>query len=137
MEEVYVVKMAKFRHDLHSQNDKVMPTIKVNVSEKTLARIRAGVRVKGTLGMNQITGVKDFNAWQNRTLDPNYVPQSRVMYETTDGVLRETKHVYSIYVKVKRSLGKIRSAWEMKRQAEVLTENLKSVKTIDEIMNEV
>ena len=131
------MKMAKFRHDLHSQNDKVMPTIKVNVSEKTLARIRAGVRVKGTLGMNQITGVKDFNAWQNRTLDPNYVPQSRVMYETTDGVLRETKHVYSIYVKVKRSLGKIRSAWEMKRQAEVLTENLKSVKTIDEIMNEV
>ena len=70
MEEVYVVKMAKFRHDLHSQNDKVMKKfIFVLNAVELLSKLYAGKRVEGVLFMDESTGRLTFKAYnrQQRT----------------------------------------------------------------------
>ena len=53
MEEVFEVKMAKFRHDLHSQIRKIMKIIRIKVDDKSYARMIAGKRVEGTVGFDE------------------------------------------------------------------------------------
>ena len=48
MEEVFEVKMAKFRHDLHSSFDKIM-RIEVEVSQEALVAIMNGKCVEGRM----------------------------------------------------------------------------------------
>ena len=67
MEEVYVVKMAKFRHDLHSQNDKVMKKfIFVLNAVELLSKLYAGKRVEGVLFMDESTGRLTFKAYNRQ-----------------------------------------------------------------------
>ena len=114
-----------------------MITIKVKITEETWERMLAGVRVKGTIGYSKWTGEKDFNAWHGKSLEPGYIPESIVLYETADGSLRQTARRNKISVSVKRSLGRKRGATEIMSQARELTDYLKNTKTIEEIMDEV
>ena len=67
MEEVYVVKMAKFRHDLHSQNDKVMKKfIFVLNAIELMSKLYAGKRVEGVLYMDENTGRLTFKAYNRK-----------------------------------------------------------------------
>ena len=67
MEEVYVVKMAKFRHDLHSQNDKVMKKfIFVLNAIELMSKLYAGKRVEGVLFMDENTGRLTFKAYNRK-----------------------------------------------------------------------
>ena len=67
MEEVYVVKMAKFRHDLHSQNDKVMKKyIFVLNAIELMTKLYAGKRVEGVLFMDENTGRLTFKAYNRK-----------------------------------------------------------------------
>ena len=67
MEEVYVVKMAKFRHDLHSQNDKVMKKfIFVLNAIELMSKLYAGKRVEGVLFMDESTGRLTFKAYNRQ-----------------------------------------------------------------------
>ena len=67
MEEVYVVKMAKFRHDLHSQNDKVMKKfVFVLNAIELMSKLYAGKRVEGVLYMDENTGRLTFKAYNRK-----------------------------------------------------------------------
>ena len=67
MEEVYVVKMAKFRHDLHSQNDKVMKKfVFVLNAIELMTKLYAGKRVEGVLFMDENTGRLTFKAYNRK-----------------------------------------------------------------------
>jgi len=67
VEEVYVVKMAKFRHDLHSQNDKVMKKfIFVLNAIELMSKLYAGKRVEGVLYMDENTGKLTFKAYNRK-----------------------------------------------------------------------
>ena len=67
MEEVYVVKMAKFRHDLHSQNDKVMKKfVFVLNAIELMSKLYAGKRVEGVLFMDENTGRLTFKAYNRK-----------------------------------------------------------------------
>ena len=65
MEEVYVVKMAKFRHDLHSQNDKVMKKY-IELSDEVIARLVMGKCVEGSLRRDAWTGKVTFKAFNRQ-----------------------------------------------------------------------
>ena len=67
MEEVTRVKMAKFRHDLHSQNDKVMRKyIFVLNAIELLKQLLNGKRVEGVLYMDENTGRLTFKAYNRK-----------------------------------------------------------------------
>ena len=67
MEEVYVVKMAKFRHDLHSQIRQVMKKyIFVLNTIELLKQLLNGKRVEGVLYMDQNTGKLTFKAYNRK-----------------------------------------------------------------------
>ena len=67
MEEVYVVKMAKFRHDLHSQNDKVMKKFLFVLNAiELMSKLYAGKRVEGVLYMDENTGKLTFKAYNRK-----------------------------------------------------------------------
>jgi hypothetical protein len=59
--------MAKFRHDLHSQNDKVMKKfIFVLNAVELLSKLYAGKRVEGVLFMDESTGRLTFKAYNRQ-----------------------------------------------------------------------
>ena len=67
MEEVYVVKMAKFRHDLHSQSDKVMKKfVFVLNALELMSKLYVGKRVEGVLYMDENTGRLTFKAYNRQ-----------------------------------------------------------------------
>jgi hypothetical protein len=59
--------MAKFRHDLHSQNDKVMKKfIFVLNAIELMSKLYAGKRVEGVLYMDENTGKLTFKAYNRK-----------------------------------------------------------------------
>ena len=67
MEEVYVVKMAKFRHDLHSQFDKIMrKNVFVLNAIELMNQLMNGKRVEGVLYVDQNTGKLTFKAYNRQ-----------------------------------------------------------------------
>ena len=67
VEEVYVVKMAKFRHDLHSQFDKIMQkNVFVLNAIELFGQLKNGKRVEGVLYMDQSTGKLTFKAYNRQ-----------------------------------------------------------------------
>ena len=65
MKEVTRVKMAKFRHDLRSQNDKVMKKY-IELSEEVIARLVMGKCVEGSLHRDAWTGKVTFRAYNRQ-----------------------------------------------------------------------
>ena len=68
MEEVTRVKMAKFRHDLHSQIRQVMKKyIFVLNALELMSKLYVGKRVEGVLYVDQNTGRLTFKAYQRQS----------------------------------------------------------------------
>ena len=68
MEEVTRVKMAKFRHDLHSQIRQVMKKyIFVLNALELMSKLYVGKRVKGVLFVDQNTGRLTFKAYNRQS----------------------------------------------------------------------
>ena len=112
--------------------------IRVEIDDKTYARMMEGKRVEGTIGCDLWTGQKDFRAFVRKSREPGYVkPKPITLYETVTGRLNETAKTYNIYVSAKKSMGRKRCAEELQLQAEEMTDFLHLTKTIDEIINEV
>ena len=65
MEEVTRVKMAKFRHDLHSQIRQVMKKY-IEIEEEVLVRLVEGKCVGGSLCRDKWTGVIMFKAYNRQ-----------------------------------------------------------------------
>ncbi len=66
VEEVYVVKMAKFRHNLHSQIRQVMKKY-IELSDEVIARLVSGKCVEGSLRRDEWTGKVTFRAYQRQS----------------------------------------------------------------------
>jgi len=66
VEEVYVVKMAKFRHNLHSQIRQVMKKY-IELSDEVIARLVCGKCVEGSLRRDEWTGKVTFRAYQRHS----------------------------------------------------------------------
>ena len=90
-----------------------------------MARLEQGKSVEGGMSLDQETGCITFRPYNRLSREPGYVPPSVVLYETTNGALRQTAKRNKILVSVKRSLGNIRSASELLAQARELTDYLK------------
>ena len=68
MEEVTRVKMAKFRHDLHSQIRQVMKKYIVVLNAlELMSKLYVGKRVKGVLFVDQNTGRLTFKAYNRQS----------------------------------------------------------------------
>ena len=103
VEEVYVVKMAKFRHDLHSQFNKIM-RIEVEVSQEVLAAVMDGKCVEGRLrlqlssmGTHQEIGFSPYNRKPKGSLDKTIV-------ELETGWLKESPKRIKFFSSVKKEL---------------------------------
>ena len=138
MEEVFEVKMAKFRHDLHSQIRKIMKIIRIKVDDKSYARMIAGKRVEGTVGFDEGKSLGDLNAFNRKSREPDYVrPKDITMAVSASGWLKASVQKFKIYVSANRGMGRKRSAEELQRQALELIDRLRSTKTIEEILDEI
>ena len=112
--------------------------IKVEIDDKTYARMLEGKRVEGTMGYDQWTGKKDFKAFNRKSREPGYVrPKDITLYESASGWLKKSTKKFKIFVSANNGMGRERSAAEILSQARELTDGLRSLKSIDEIMNEV
>lgn len=92
-----------------------------------MARLENGLSVEGSFFKDKESGVLTFRPYNRLSRKPGYVPPSVVLYETTNGSLRQTALRNKITVSVKRSLGKLRGATELLAQARELTDYLKSM----------
>jgi len=111
--------------------------IKVKVNDETWENMTKGKRVEGTIGYDQWTGESNFNAFNRKSRQEGYEPQTTVLYESANGCLRKSKRRVKISASVKCSLGCKRSADQLMTEARELTEYLRHMKTIEEIMDEV
>ncbi len=88
MEEVYVVKMAKFRHDLHSQIRQVMKKyIFVLNALELMTRLYVGKRVEGVLYMDENTGRLTFKAYNRQ---PRVREKDRLVKKLPWGWVKES-----------------------------------------------
>ena len=132
MEEVTRVKMAKFRHDLHSQNDKVM-RIEVEVSQDILAAVMDGKCVEGRLrlqlsgmGTHQVVGFSTYNRKPKGS-------QDRVICQLENGWLKESPKRIKFYNSVKKELGRRMVDVVMHRELNAAMQVLEIEEIIDNI----
>ena len=92
-----------------------------------MARLEQGKSVEGGMSLDQETGCITFRPYNRLSREPGYVPPSVVLYESSNGALRQTAKRNKILVSVKRSLGNMRGAAELLAQARELTDYLKSL----------
>ena len=140
MEEVYVVKMAKFRHNLHSQIRQVMKKY-IAIEEEVLVRLVEGKYVEGSLHRDQWTGVITFNAYNRK---PKTRPKDRLICALENGWLKESAERIKFFNSVKKELGAVQVNEVMARELEtamnaMLREKMAAfrLKTIEEILDEV
>lgn len=95
VEEVYVVKMAKFRHDLHSQFDKIMQkNVFVLNAIELLGQLKNGKRVEGVLYMDQSTGKLTFKAYNRQ---PRVREKDRLVKKLPWGWVRESMERIKVF----------------------------------------
>ena len=95
MEEVYVVKMAKFRHDLHSQFDKIMrKNVFVLNAIELFGQLKNGKRVEGVLYMDQSTGKLTFKAYNRQ---PRVREKDRLVKKLPWGWVRESMERIKVF----------------------------------------
>ena len=112
--------------------------IKVRITDETWARMQQGKRVEGTLGLDKWTGEKTFNAFNRKSKEPDYErPKDATLYETASGWLKTSVKKNKIFVSVNRNMGNSRCASELMLQARELTDHLRNIKSIDEIMDNI
>ena len=96
-----------------------------------MARLEQGKSVEGGLFYDRDLDCIAFRPYNRLSREPGYVPPSVVLYETSNGSLRQTAKRNKIMVSVKRSLGKLRGATEILAQARELTDHLKAMNIKD------
>ena len=95
VEEVYVVKMAKFRHDLHSQFDKIMrKNVFVLNAIELFGQLKNGKRVEGVLYMDQSTGKLTFKAYNRQ---PRVREKDRMVKKLPWGWVKESMERIKVF----------------------------------------
>ena len=95
VEEVYVVKMAKVRHDLHSQFDKIMrKNVFVLNAIELFGQLKNGKRVEGVLYMDQSTGKLTFKAYNRQ---PRVREKDRLVKKLPWGWVRESMERIKVF----------------------------------------
>ena len=106
VEEVYVVKMAKFRHDLHSQFDKIMrKNVFVLNAIELFGQLKNGKRVEGVLYMDQSTGKLTFKAYNRQ---PRVREKDRLVKKLPWGWVKESLERIKVYGSFPKDLGTAR-----------------------------
>ena len=103
MEEVYVVKMAKFRHDLHSQIRQVMKKyiFVLNAIER-LKQLLNGKRVEGVLYMDENTGRLTFKAYNRQ---PRVLEKDRLVKKLPWGWVKESLERIKVFGSFPKDMG--------------------------------
>ena len=95
VEEVYVVKMAKFRHNLHSQIRQVMKKyIFVLNAINVMAKLLKEKRVEGVLFMDENTGKITFKAYNRK---PRVREKDRMVKKLPWGWVKESIERVKVY----------------------------------------
>ena len=95
VEEVYVVKMAKFRHNLHSQIRQVMKKyIFVLNAINVMAKLLKEKRVEGVLFMDENTGKITFKAYNRK---PRVREKDRMVKKLPWGWVKESMERVKVY----------------------------------------
>ena len=95
VEEVYVVKMAKFRHNLHSQIRQVMKKyIFVLNAINVMAKLLKEKRVEGVLFMDENTGKITFKAYNRQ---PRVRKKDRLLKKLPWGWVKESIERVKVY----------------------------------------
>ena len=103
MEEVYVVKMAKFRHDLHSQIRQVMKKyIFVLNAIELMSKLYAGKRVEGVLYLDENTGRLTFKAYNRQ---PRVREKDRLVKKLPWGWVKESLERIKVFGSFPKDMG--------------------------------
>ena len=103
MEEVYVVKMAKFRHDLHSQIRQVMKKyIFVLNAIELLKQLLNGKRVEGVLYLDKNTGRLTFKAYNRQ---PRVREKDRLVKKLPWGWVKESLERIKVFGSFPKDMG--------------------------------
>ena len=103
MEEVYVVKMAKFRHDLHSQIRQVMKKyIFVLNAIELLKQLLNGKRVEGVLYLDENTGRLTFKAYNRQ---PRVREKDRLVKKLPWGWVKESLERIKVFGSFPKDMG--------------------------------
>ena len=108
MEEVYVVKMAKFRHNLHSLIRQVMKKY-IAIEEEVLVRLLEGKYVEGSLHRDLWTGIITFNVYKRLSREPGYVrPKDRLVKKLPWGWVKESLERIKVFSSFPKDVGTAR-----------------------------
>ena len=101
VEEVYVVKMAKFLHNLHSSIRQVMKKY-IAIDEEVLVRLVEGKRVEGSLYRDKFTGIITFNAYKRKSRNG---ANDRLVKKLPWGWVKESVQRIKVYGSFPKELG--------------------------------
>ena len=106
MEEVTRVKMAKFRHDLHSQIRQVMKKyIFVLNALELMSKLYVGKRVEGVLYVDQNTGRLTFKAYQRQ---PRKREKDQLVKKLPWGWVKESAKKLKVFGSFPKDMGTAR-----------------------------
>ena len=101
VKEVYVVKMAKFRHNLHSQIRQVMRKY-IDIPLEVLERLVDGKYVEGSLHRDAWTGKIVFNAWVRKK--PKH-PKDKLIKKLPWGWVKESVERIKVFGSFPKDVG--------------------------------
>ena len=76
--------------------------IKVKISDETWACMLTGKRIEGTIGLDLMTGVKDFNMFHRTTRSRL---RDKLIKKLPWGWVKESKERYKVYESVPKEMG--------------------------------
>ena len=105
VEEVYVVKMAKFGHDLRSQNDKVMKKIEIKNENIVMNLLKKGFKVEGRLWLEE-TEDGEFIIWFDRyNRKPQPKQRNWLIRRLEHGWVKESVERIKVYESIPKEIG--------------------------------
>ena len=105
MEEVYVVKMAKFRHDLHSQNDKVMKQVEFKSENIVMNALKKGLKVEGRLWLEETEDGKFVIWFQQYNRKPQPKRRNWLIRRLEHGWVKESVERIKVYESIPKEIG--------------------------------
>ena len=108
MEEVYVVKMAKFRHDLHSQIDKIMKKIEIKNEQVVMNALKKGLKVEGRLWLEETEDGKFVIWFQQYNRKPQPKQRNWLIRRLEHGWVKESVERIKVYESIPKVIGTTR-----------------------------
>ena len=108
MEEVYVVKMAKFRHDLHSQIDKIMKKIEIKNEQVVMNALKKGLKVEGRLWLEETEDGKFVIWFQQYNRKPQPKQRNWLIRRLEHGWVKESVERIKVYESIPKEIGTTR-----------------------------